>query len=304
MRRKEVARCIAQLSARCNSTLFKGSISASAAAPLCSSPRQVPFRRINLTGGSGIFDVYDTSGPQVGIRMERGRQRAGTCMHSTAHHGACDGIHVLRPAGARDTPTPSPAMWCPRPVTAKDGLLTNTAGLQHVAPLAPSTVTRRLRLRAAQGCDPRQGLPQIRRDWVARREARGDRVHTQASRALHWRCGATPEARHAWHHAEPRQGGPYGGWVGHSCAHNTWAGIAPPTPRCPLPQMYYARQGVVTEEMAFVAAREGLDPEFVRSEVGATSPRATGLCCPAAPGQQLGGQRRGGPRGAWAVRRR
>ncbi|KAL4424137.1 hypothetical protein ABPG75_001438 [Micractinium tetrahymenae] len=85
---------------------------------------QVPFRRIHLTGGSGIFDVYDTSGPQ--------------------------------------------------------------------------------------GCDPRQGLPKIRRDWVARHEARGDKVHTQ---------------------------------------------------------MHYARQGVVTEEMAFVAAREGLDPEFVRSEV-------------------------------------
>ncbi|KAL4438520.1 hypothetical protein ABPG77_000168 [Micractinium sp. CCAP 211/92] len=85
---------------------------------------QVPFRRIQLTGGSGIFDVYDTSGPQ--------------------------------------------------------------------------------------GCDPREGLPKIRADWVARREARGDKVHTQ---------------------------------------------------------MYYARQGVVTEEMAFAAAREGLDPEFVRSEV-------------------------------------
>jgi thiamine biosynthesis protein ThiC len=31
--------------------------------------------------------------------------------------------------------------------------------------------------------------------------------------------------------------------------------------------MYYAKQGVITEEMAFVAAREGMDPEFVRSEV-------------------------------------
>src|SRR5438105_6186073 len=31
-------------------------------------------------------------------------------------------------------------------------------------------------------------------------------------------------------------------------------------------QMHYARRGVVTEEMAFVAAREGVDPEFVRSE--------------------------------------
>jgi phosphomethylpyrimidine synthase len=32
-------------------------------------------------------------------------------------------------------------------------------------------------------------------------------------------------------------------------------------------QMHYARRGVVTEEMAFVAAREGMSPEFVRSEV-------------------------------------
>eukprot|EP00899_Mesostigma_viride_P015220 jgi/Mesvir1/2369/Mv22126-RA.2 len=32
-------------------------------------------------------------------------------------------------------------------------------------------------------------------------------------------------------------------------------------------QMYYARQGVVTEEMLFVAAREQMDPEFVRAEV-------------------------------------
>ncbi len=31
--------------------------------------------------------------------------------------------------------------------------------------------------------------------------------------------------------------------------------------------MHYARAGTITEEMAFVAAREGLDPEFVRSEV-------------------------------------
>jgi len=32
-------------------------------------------------------------------------------------------------------------------------------------------------------------------------------------------------------------------------------------------QMYYAKKGIVTEEMAYVAAREGMDPEFVRSEV-------------------------------------
>src|SRR5262249_25760190 len=32
-------------------------------------------------------------------------------------------------------------------------------------------------------------------------------------------------------------------------------------------QMHYARQGVVTEEMAFVAQREKLGPELVRDEV-------------------------------------
>ncbi len=32
-------------------------------------------------------------------------------------------------------------------------------------------------------------------------------------------------------------------------------------------QMHFARKGIVTEEMEFVAAREGLDPELVRSEV-------------------------------------
>jgi phosphomethylpyrimidine synthase len=32
-------------------------------------------------------------------------------------------------------------------------------------------------------------------------------------------------------------------------------------------QLYYARNGIVTEEMAFVALREGVEPEFVRSEI-------------------------------------
>ncbi|CAN0168855.1 unnamed protein product, partial [Ectocarpus fasciculatus] len=32
-------------------------------------------------------------------------------------------------------------------------------------------------------------------------------------------------------------------------------------------QMHYAKKGIITEEMAYCAAREGMDPEFVRSEV-------------------------------------
>ncbi|RME29097.1 MAG: phosphomethylpyrimidine synthase ThiC [Deltaproteobacteria bacterium] len=34
-------------------------------------------------------------------------------------------------------------------------------------------------------------------------------------------------------------------------------------------QMHYARRGIITEEMQFVAVREGVDPEFVRAEVAA-----------------------------------
>ena len=34
-------------------------------------------------------------------------------------------------------------------------------------------------------------------------------------------------------------------------------------------QMHYARQGVITEEMEYVAQREKLAPELVRSESGA-----------------------------------
>ncbi len=32
-------------------------------------------------------------------------------------------------------------------------------------------------------------------------------------------------------------------------------------------QMHYARRGIVTPEMVFAAQREGVDPEFVRSEI-------------------------------------
>ena len=54
------------------------------------------------------------------------------------------------------------------------------------------------------------GLPKFRKDWIERREARGDTRFTQ---------------------------------------------------------MYYAKRGIVTEEMLYCAVRENMDPEFVRSEV-------------------------------------
>ena len=61
-----------------------------------------------------------------------------------------------------------------------------------------------------QGYAPTDGLPKLRKDWIAARQ--------------------------------PGEGGN-------------------------VSQMHYARRGVVTPEMAYVAARESCDPEFVRSEI-------------------------------------
>ncbi|GFR51615.1 hypothetical protein Agub_g14041 [Astrephomene gubernaculifera] len=62
--------------------------------------------------------------------------------------------------------------------------------------------------------------------------------------------------------ADPRQGLPKlrQPWVSRREA----TGV---TARAGVTQMALARAGIVSEEMAFAAAREGLDPEFVRSEV-------------------------------------
>ena len=92
-----------------------------------------------------------------------------------------------------------------------------------------------------RGVDVRQGLPLGRRDWVV---GRGDVVEG------------------------PRQ-----------FVQTTWAREMPPAiaerTRLALKagrgqrvtQLHYARKGVVTPEMEYVALREGLDAEFVRSEV-------------------------------------
>jgi phosphomethylpyrimidine synthase len=61
-----------------------------------------------------------------------------------------------------------------------------------------------------QGCDPSDGLPKRRSEWVALREERGDNNFSQ---------------------------------------------------------MHYARQGIITQEMQFVAIREDMEPEFVRREI-------------------------------------
>jgi phosphomethylpyrimidine synthase len=89
-----------------------------------------------------------------------------------------------------------------------------------------------------QGVDVRGGLPPLRVDWIAARGgveqgSRSYRLQTTAAR---------PE-------------------LPPSLERPVLRGTQPVT------QLHYARRGIVTPEMEFIAVREGLDTEFVRSEV-------------------------------------
>ncbi len=87
-----------------------------------------------------------------------------------------------------------------------------------------------------QECDVRQGLPRLRAGWI---QARGDVV--DADRA-----------------GPPSDPGLIPDGLRRSKALRGSRSVT---------QMHYARNGVITEEMEFVALREGMSPELVRSEV-------------------------------------
>ena len=81
-----------------------------------------------------------------------------------------------------------------------------------------------------QGCDVTQGLPALRDSWIA---SRGDVGHVQSPGSLE------------------------GVFPGRAVKRGTGR----------VTQLHYARRGLVTPEMEFVAIREGFDPECVRAAV-------------------------------------
>jgi phosphomethylpyrimidine synthase len=92
-----------------------------------------------------------------------------------------------------------------------------------------------------QGIDVREGLPQLRREWVL---GRGD-VEEQPRflQLSSWKREMPPAL------------------LGRTRTRlQARAGQS-------VTQLHYARRGEITSEMAFIALREGLDAEFVRSEV-------------------------------------
>ena len=100
------------------------------------------------------------------------------------------------------------------------------------------------------GSDPEVGLPPMRAEWIAER---GD-VEEYAARETQLIDNGKSAIRRG-------------------AAQQEWKGEKRPVLRATaganVSQMHYAKQGLVTAEMRFVAEREGCDVELVRSEVAA-----------------------------------
>ncbi|APE12447.1 phosphomethylpyrimidine synthase ThiC [Rhodococcus pyridinivorans] len=103
---------------------------------------------------------------------------------------------------------------------------------------------------AGPGSDPLVGLPPTRSDWIA---ARGDVEHYPGRER-----DLLDDGRSAVRRGEASQ---------------EWKGPRPVPVRAKtgrtVTQMHYARAGIITQEMRFVALRENCDVELVRSEVAA-----------------------------------
>jgi phosphomethylpyrimidine synthase len=89
-----------------------------------------------------------------------------------------------------------------------------------------------------QGHDVREGLPALRAPWI---RARGGVTEVAPS----YRAPASPQRTE----------------IPPSLRRTILRGTGPVT------QLHYARRGVITPEMEFIAVREGFDAEFIRSEV-------------------------------------
>ncbi len=98
---------------------------------------------------------------------------------------------------------------------------------------------------ASLSTDVRRGLEPIRRPWI---ERRGDTVELPKASSL-YRLGreAMPDLD--------------------SIRFTATRKVRKAKPGANVSQMHYARRGEITPEMEFVALREGVEPEFVRSEI-------------------------------------
>src|SRR5688572_26618331 len=103
-----------------------------------------------------------------------------------------------------------------------------------------------------QGHDVGEGLPLLRSGWISQRPV--TLTDPERSEGEGGDRNAAVRQPHRLRPPAPR----FAGSQGDSGIYKA---------RTPITQLYYARRGDITEEMEFVAIREGMTPEFVRSEV-------------------------------------
>ena len=103
---------------------------------------------------------------------------------------------------------------------------------------------------AGPGSDPKRGLPRLRETWIV------ERADTEVYRGREAQLIDNGRAA-----------------VRSGIAREQWAGASADPRRAVagrnVSQMHYAKQGILTPEMRFVAEREGCDVDLVRSEVAA-----------------------------------
>ena len=130
----------------------------------------------------------------------------------------------------------------------QDGLEVPETAIQlDDSPTGPNEPFRVYRTRGPYA-EPEVGLPGLRSEWIT---GRGD-VEVIEGRRRNLLDDGTRAAKRG-------------------AASEEWRGVTRPVLRAKegkrVTQMYYARQGIITEEMRFVALREHCDPEKVRAAV-------------------------------------
>ncbi|GAA0213295.1 phosphomethylpyrimidine synthase ThiC [Corynebacterium riegelii] len=130
----------------------------------------------------------------------------------------------------------------------QDGLEVPETAIQlDDSPTGPNEPFRVYRTRGPYA-EPEVGLPGLRSEWIT---GRGD-VEVIEGRRRNLLDDGTRAAKRG-------------------AASEEWRGVTRPVLRAKegkrVTQMYYARQGIITEEMKFVALREHCDPEKVRAAV-------------------------------------
>jgi phosphomethylpyrimidine synthase len=98
----------------------------------------------------------------------------------------------------------------------------------------------------AAAIDIKKGLPEVRRSWIFER----DDVEKYSGRKV-----------------KPEDNGRQGNITSNENVFNGERDVLRAKKNANVTQLHYARKGIITPEMEFIAIRENMDPEFIRSEV-------------------------------------